>query len=82
MLRKWGEKEIVDFVSRNYRTEEMVFASVGSTSVKKMKRVCEKFLGGLKAERSSQSLSTQATSAISIYSRNKIRIRCITFSEG
>ena len=81
-VKKMGRKEIVDFVSRNYRTEEMVFASVGSTSVKKMKQVCEKFLGGFKSKAELSIAIHPSDFRHSIYGRNKIRIRCITFSEG
>lgn len=49
-VKKISRKEIMNFVNRNYRTEEMVFASVGSTSVKKIQKVCEKFLGGFQAQ--------------------------------
>ena len=49
-VKKMGRKEILDFVARNYRTEEMVFASVGSTPIKKFKQVCEKFLGDFKGQ--------------------------------
>lgn len=44
-VKQIDRQDILNFVQRNYRAEEMVFASVGSTPVKKMKQVCEKFLG-------------------------------------
>lgn len=49
-VKEIERKQILDFVERNYRTGEMVFASVGSTPIKKMKQVCEKFLGGFKGQ--------------------------------
>ena len=39
-----GVKEIKDFVNRNYCSDEMVFASVGSTPIKRFKKMCEKYL--------------------------------------
>lgn len=44
-VKQIDRQDILNFVQRNYRAEEMVFASVGSTPVNKMKQVCEKFLG-------------------------------------
>jgi len=40
-----GLNEIKNFVNRNYCSEEMVFASVGSTPIKRFKKMCEKYLG-------------------------------------
>ena len=39
-----GVKEIKNFVNRNYCSDEMVFASVGSTPIKRFKKMCEKYL--------------------------------------
>ena len=36
--------DVEAFVSRNYRPAAMVFASVGSTPIKKLKRICKKYL--------------------------------------
>ena len=43
-VRSLGSKEINDFVNRNYCPEAMVFASVGSTPIKRFKKMCEKYL--------------------------------------
>ncbi|PCJ81082.1 MAG: peptidase M16 [Bacteroidetes bacterium] len=40
-----GKKEILDFVGRHYCPDQMVFASVGSTPIKKFRKLCEKYLG-------------------------------------
>lgn len=46
-LRK---SDIQAFVKRNYSPDQMVFASVGSTPVKKLKRICEKYLSKFKGK--------------------------------
>ena len=43
-VRSLGVEEIKNFVNRNYCAESMVFASVGSTPIKKFKKLCEKHL--------------------------------------
>jgi predicted Zn-dependent peptidase len=44
-VKALSKKDIEDFVKRNYRPDEMVFASVGSTPISKFKKICEKYLG-------------------------------------
>lgn len=44
-VKSLSKKDIEDFVKRNYRPDEMVFASVGSTPINKFKKICEKYLG-------------------------------------
>jgi len=44
-LRKFGSKEIKRFIDRNYNTDQMVFASVGDISFKKLIAWAEKYLG-------------------------------------
>ena len=42
--------DVEAFISRNYRPEAIVFASVGSTPVKKLKRICEKYLSSYQCD--------------------------------
>lgn len=44
-IRKFGLKEIQAFIERNYATDQMVFASVGSIPVKKLQRLLERHFG-------------------------------------
>jgi predicted Zn-dependent peptidase len=43
-VRSLGKNEILDFVGRHYCPDQMVFASVGSTPIKKFRKLCEKYL--------------------------------------
>ncbi len=44
-LKTFGKKEIQQFIDRNYNTDQMVFASVGNVSFKKVVAWAEKYLG-------------------------------------
>lgn len=44
-LKGFGRKEIQRFIDRNYNTDQMVFASVGNVSFKKVVTWAEKYLG-------------------------------------
>lgn len=44
-LRRFGSNEIKRFIDRNYNTDQMVFASVGEMSFKKIVSWAEKYLG-------------------------------------
>ena len=47
-VKNLKKSDIEAFVSRNYTPDQMVFASVGSTPIKKLKRICEKYLSDFK----------------------------------
>lgn len=44
-VAQFGREDIFELIGRRYRTDQMVFSSVGKTSVKKLRRICEKYLG-------------------------------------
>nr|WP_321408782.1 pitrilysin family protein [uncultured Carboxylicivirga sp.] len=44
-LKSFGKKHIQQFIDRNYNTDQMVFASVGNVSFKKIVAWAEKYLG-------------------------------------
>jgi predicted Zn-dependent peptidase len=46
-VRGFGQQNILDFVRRMYRTNEMVFASVGSIDFKKVVKFAEKYFGAI-----------------------------------
>ena len=49
-LKGLRKSDLQAFVKRNYSPDQMVFASVGSTPVKKLKRICEKYLSKFKGK--------------------------------
>jgi|TARA_B110000116_G_scaffold199684_1_gene174489 predicted Zn-dependent peptidase len=49
-VKALSRDDIKGFVERNYRPDEMVFASVGATPFKKFKKICEKYLGEFKGD--------------------------------
>ena len=51
-VRELGREDIFEFMGRRYRTDQIVFSSVGMTSAKKVKRLCEKYLGAFQSEAS------------------------------
>jgi predicted Zn-dependent peptidase len=64
-VKALSKSEIEAFVKRNYRTDEMVFASVGSTPIKKFKKICEKYLGEYEGEKGK--IIRVAPSAVAVF---------------
>ena len=49
-VKSLNKTDILEFVKHNYSPNQMVFASVGSTPIKKLKRICEKYLRSFKSK--------------------------------
>lgn len=49
-VKSLRKSDIQAFVKRNYSPGQMVFASVGSTPIKKLKRICQKYLSDFKVK--------------------------------
>ncbi|NQX92753.1 MAG: insulinase family protein, partial [Flavobacteriales bacterium] len=52
-LKELNREEILEFIGRRYRNDQLVFTSVGNTDPRKVRRLCEKHLGdrvGVKSE--------------------------------
>lgn len=46
-LKVFNKQMVLDFIKRNYSTDQMVFCSVGRLSVKRFLTLCEKYLGDI-----------------------------------
>lgn len=44
-VKNFSQRDVVNFVSRSYNTDQMVFSSVGKISEKRLRYWCEKYLG-------------------------------------
>lgn len=44
-VKKLKRQDILDFTARKYTTDQIVFTSVGNTDPRKVRRLCEKYLG-------------------------------------
>lgn len=44
-VSRFGREDIFEMIGRRYRTDQMVFSSVGKTPISKVRRICEKYLG-------------------------------------
>ena len=51
-VRSFNSKRLIDFISRNYNTGQMVFCSVGNISDEKIKRLFEKFFSAIPENKS------------------------------
>jgi predicted Zn-dependent peptidase len=51
-VKALSRDDIFELTGRRYRTDQMVFSSVGPSSLEKIKRVCEKYLGHFQSEKS------------------------------
>lgn len=51
-VRLFNSKRLVDFISKNYNTGQMVFCSVGNISDEKIKRLFEKFFSSIPENKS------------------------------
>jgi len=51
-VRSFNSKRLIDFISRNYNTGQMVFCSVGNISDEKIKRLFEKFFSSIPENKS------------------------------
>ncbi len=53
-VRSFNKKNLLDFTSRLYRSEEMVISSVGNISLKRLKNKLEKYFGEVPSNKASQ----------------------------
>jgi predicted Zn-dependent peptidase len=51
-VRSFTRDDIFEMTSRRYRVDQMVFSSVGPTSPDRVRKICEKYLGNYKTEKS------------------------------
>ena len=49
MLKKYGKKQIIQFIEKTFNTDEMVFSSVGNIEINKLKKLIEKYFGAIPA---------------------------------
>ncbi|HRX31625.1 MAG TPA: pitrilysin family protein [Tenuifilaceae bacterium] len=73
-LKKFSKKDIINFIARNYNTDQMVFCSVGDIPFSRVKKLADKYLGCQQAN-----LRKQDRIIVSNYTRSEITKRKSTF---
>lgn len=49
-VKRFKREDIFELVNRRYRTDQMVFSSVSNHSIRDIKKLCEKYIGGFQTE--------------------------------